>query len=141
MRKYAAWWAGQPYERKTLNKDVPFIRTERGEEVRSKSEMIIADLLYQLHIPYKYECPVRLQGLGVVHPDFTILNMRTRKEILWEHCGRMDDPDYLYKAYERQAAYTKNGYFQGKNIIYTFETDKMPLNSRMVRSYIEEYFQ
>ena len=138
--EYAAWWLKQQYDGNPRTSDAPIVRTERGEGVRSKSEMIIADLLFRSGIPYKYECPVSLQGFGVVYPDFTILDLRTREEILWEHYGMMDDPDYQFKAYKKQAAYTRNGYIQGKNIIYTSETRKTPLDSGMVRILIEEYF-
>ena len=59
------------------------IFTERGEQVRSKSEKIIADSLYRNGIPYRYEHPVYLRGMGVVHPDFICLHVKKRKEILW----------------------------------------------------------
>lgn len=61
----------------------PFLKahdflTMNGEYVRSKTEKIIADLLYHLGIPYVYECPLQLSD-GKVYPDFTILNKRTRR--------------------------------------------------------------
>ena len=37
-------------------------RWEKGERVRSKSEKIIADKLYMLGIPYRYEYPLVLDG-------------------------------------------------------------------------------
>ena len=77
---------------------------------------------------------------GTAELIYTLTDEEAEAGMIYGMWTREDDPGYLYKAYERQAAYTKNGYFQGKNIIYTFETDKMPLNSRMVRMYIEEYF-
>ena len=36
--------------------------TSKGERVRSKSEMIIADELYRNNIPYKYEMPIELNS-------------------------------------------------------------------------------
>ena len=46
-------------------------RTARGEAVRSKSEVIVADLLHAKRISYHYEQGSELGGI-VKHPDFTI---------------------------------------------------------------------
>ena len=80
---------------------IPEIYSERGERVRSKSEKIIADKLYRNGIPYKYEKPLVLKGLGKIHPDFEILNKRTRKEYFLEHLGKMDDIGYVKKNMRR----------------------------------------
>lgn len=53
---------------------------ETDERVRSKSEVIIADILNQEGIPYRYECPLQLKGWGKVYPDFTVLSERERPE-------------------------------------------------------------
>ena len=73
--------------------------TERGDVVRSKSEVIIANILYQNreHILYKYERPLEIVENGrkkTIYPDFTIINKNTGKITYWEHAGRMDDPYY-----------------------------------------------
>ena len=59
--------------------------TEKGELVRSKSELLIADMYYSLGIPYKYEAGVKLRGGIVRYPDFTLLRVRDRKEFYHEH--------------------------------------------------------
>jgi hypothetical protein len=46
-------------------------RTSRAETVRSKSEVIIANLLHAKDIDYHYEHPLELGGV-VKYPDFTI---------------------------------------------------------------------
>ena len=51
-------------------------------------------MLDRYNVPYLYEFPIELAGIGIVHPDFRILNVRRRKEIIWEHFGMMDDRDY-----------------------------------------------
>ena len=57
--------------------------TNNGEIVRSKSEKIIADLLFMLGIPYVYECPLDTPG-GTIYPDFTILDISTRDALGWD---------------------------------------------------------
>ncbi|MBQ7604948.1 MAG: hypothetical protein IJU59_00515, partial [Firmicutes bacterium] len=49
--------------------------TRRGEKVRSKSESIIADILYDLGIPYHYEKPLCLKNGRIRYPDFTLLDI------------------------------------------------------------------
>ena len=56
--------------------------TVNGERVRSKSEMIISNLLYRYDVPYRYEKPIELLDWNKViicRPDFTIMNRRTGK--------------------------------------------------------------
>ena len=80
----------EEYQGKGFKETDPFIYTERGERVRSKSEKILADYFYSHNIPYKYEHPLYLTGFGIVYPDFTVLSQRTRHEMYWEHNGRME---------------------------------------------------
>ncbi|MBR2122640.1 MAG: hypothetical protein IJ930_06930 [Lachnospiraceae bacterium] len=129
-------WEETEYEGKPFADGAPEFYTDKGERVRSKSEMIIANLLFKEGIHYKYECPVLLTGFGRVFPDFTILDPRTRKEVIWEHLGMMDDPDYAASALKKQAAYIMNGYFPGENIIFTAESNDAPLNVRVLKSII-----
>ena len=69
-------------------------RTARGELVRSKSEVIIADLLDGLGLPYAYEQPFTAPDGSVRYPDFTIDDAETGRRMLIEHLGMMDQPDY-----------------------------------------------
>ena len=115
--------------------------TAKGERVRSKSELIIADLLKKENIPYRYECPIYLNGLGRVHPDFAVLNVKERKEIYWVHLGMMDDPVYAEKAIKKIAAYEKNGIFPGENLILTYETRTSPIEQKVVALLIERYLK
>ena len=48
------------------------LRTERGDLVRSKSELVIADKLFARGIDYGYEQPLELEGGRIRYPDFTI---------------------------------------------------------------------
>lgn len=113
--------------------------TENGEHVRSKTEMIIADRLMHLSIPYKYEPKIILDDGNVKCPDFLILNKRTRKEYYWEHLGRMGDLQYVKRNMEKLAIYERNGILIGKNLIVTMEADDIPISSRTIDKYIEAY--
>lgn len=128
------------YEKKGFDKDAPEFYTEKGERVRSKSEVIIANRLLKEDIPYHYEYPVLLKGFGLVHPDFMILNVRRRKVFYWEHRGMMDKEGYANDAISKTRAYQLNGIFLGDKLIITEETENLPMNIREINSVIQYYF-
>ena len=80
-----------------------------------------------------------MKGLGVVHPDFTLLSRKTRREIYWEHDGKMDDPAYARNAVRKIQAYEENGIYPGETLILTFETEKTILNVGMVKRLVDRY--
>ncbi len=116
--------------------------TEKGDYVRSKSEYIIANLLYKANIPYWYEYELRFEhGQFRYNPDFTILNTNTLKTIYWEHFGMMDDISYFAGTKEKLEIYHEYGIKLGQNLIVTFETAKCPLNIKHVIRLINEYLR
>lgn len=70
--EYVKQWQEVGYKGKEFENEENEIITECGERVRSKSEKIIADKLYALGIPYRYEYPLTLAGGIRIYPDFTI---------------------------------------------------------------------
>ena len=82
--------------------------TSRGEAVRSKSEVIIANLLHENRIDYHYEQPLELDDV-VKYPDFTIEDDDTGETYYWEHCGMLSNPEYRQRWEEK-----KNWYRQHK---------------------------
>ena len=92
--------------------------TRRGEKVRSKSEVIIADALYSMGIYYEYEKPLLK---GKYYPDFTI-EFSPRGETLYiEHFGMLSSPEYVYQNLLKLIEYEKNGIISGHNLILTYE--------------------
>jgi hypothetical protein len=83
-------------------------RTSRGEAVRSKSEVIIANLLHARKIDYHYEQALELGGV-VKYPDFTIEDDAAGTTYYWEHCGMLEDPAYRRRWEEKQAWYREHG--------------------------------
>lgn len=135
---YAQQWQAQEYEHKNELPDGKY-ETLKKEFVRSKSEIIIADLLKSKKVPYHYEYPVHLSNGIIIHPDFFCLNKRTRQEFYWEHFGKMDDPEYAVKMVQRISAYSKKGIIPGKNLLITLETNRTPLETKSVNQLIENY--
>ncbi len=138
--QYAARWLAEPYKPKPFKKGAPVFYTLKGERVRSKSEVIIADRLYIKGIPYKYECPLKV-GNEVIHPDFTILRMSDREIIYHEHCGKMSDQDYISDILDRTNKYARRGIYQGDKLFYSFESDECPLNMKVLNESIENNYR
>ncbi|SNS77142.1 UvrD-like helicase C-terminal domain-containing protein [Asanoa hainanensis] len=129
-----------------LDPDVPFAehlvhRTAGGELVRSKSEVIIANLLRAARVPYLYEHPLR-GHTGTIHPDFTIVDP-AGDPIVWEHLGMLDRPGYRASWERRQRWYEENGFTLGTNL-FTSAEDNGVLDSQaldrqvaMIREMVE----
>lgn len=113
-------------------------RTVRGELVRSKSEVIIANALYYHHLEYVYEPELILDGI-VKRPDFKVVDDDTGEVWYWEHCGLMDDPRYKKRWNDKKAFYQKHGIEEGKNLIVTFD-ENGALDSQKVEQIIEKTF-
>ena len=58
--QYAAQWQAVSWTGLPFSPDSPDYTTARGERVRSKSEVIIADTLARHGVPYRYEYPLEL---------------------------------------------------------------------------------
>lgn len=134
--EYVNQWLARPFVGKPISPDQQQFQTERGDIVRSKSEVLIANQLFHLGIPYRYECPVNLKTFGIVYPDFMLLNTKTRKEYIYEHLGMMDDPHYVENAMKKIRAYEQNGIYIGDKLIVTMETSVTPLNTKVLENML-----
>ena len=139
-KEYIEAWRNKQYTGKGFLNDEQVITTEQGERVRSKSEKIIADKLYMLGVPYRYEHPLNLPGDVRIYPDFTILKMPEREEVYLEHFGMLDDADYINKTLNKINTYEKNGIYIGVNLFITHETSRFPLNTQNLDSMFRTLF-
>lgn len=130
-------WQSEEYLTKPdSSKDVTY-KTDKGDLVRSKSEVIIANKLFAKKIPYRYECMLELKDGHVVYPDFTIMNPSTGQVIIWEHFGMMDNPEYFNKFVRKYNTYLLNGYGYGGNLICTFESSSIQFDLSSADRYIQ----
>lgn len=113
-------------------------RTAKGDYVRSKSELIIANELYAKQIPYEYEKPLSLEGCRyAVYPDFTIYTPHEKQVVYWEHAGLMTDLYYRDKWERKRKSYERNGICEwNKNLIVTYESESGDLNTDLVRQIV-----
>jgi len=85
-------------------------RTKRGDLVRSKSEVIIAnELLAQGIERYAYEQALPLPSGRTFYPDFTLVDDDTGETFYWEHLGLLHNPEYRARWEKKLAAYVAAG--------------------------------
>ena len=137
--EYIDAWKKVDYPRKGFWDDDIEIYSDAGERVRSKSEVIIANKLFQMGVPYRYEYPIKLASGRRVAPDFYCLNIRKRQEFVYEHFGMMDQLEYADKAIKKIIEYQQSGYWLGKNLIVSFETSNKVLNVRELEDMLKQY--
>lgn len=135
-------WKEESYEKTTMYSEKLKYETEQGDLVRSKSEVIIANILYHNRedILYKYERPLKLMVNGnekIIYPDFTIINIHTGKITYWEHAGRMDDPYYAADFVRKMNTYITNGLLLGRDVLLTFETQNNSLDIGVVKKLVK----
>ena len=112
-------------------------KTIRGELVRSKSEVIIANMLFERGIHYEYEKELVLEDDGKKVPDFTITVAGRDEPVYWEHCGMMSNADYVRRWELKRAVYEKHGIIENKNLIVSEENDSF--DSQMIAALIDQY--
>ena len=139
-------WMEENYEKNMMYPDNLRFETEQGDMVRSKSEVIIANILYKYkeHILYKYERPLEViaDGRGkTIYPDFTIFNLETGEIKYWEHAGRLDDPAYASEFVKKVNLYVQNGLFPGRDVLFSFESYSNPLDINMVKELARNLLQ
>lgn len=106
-------------------------QTVSGVMVRSKSEVIIANLLAEHRIPFEYEEELRA-GEQQFSPDFTITWMG--QVYYWEHLGRLDLEDYRQNWAIKKRWYDEH--FPGQ-LITTEESSTL---SQAAKSLIKHWF-
>ncbi|MBQ9393961.1 MAG: AAA family ATPase [Proteobacteria bacterium] len=112
-------------------------KTKRGEMVRSKSEVIIADALFNAGIDYSYEEELTLNNGVPAHPDFTI--HIGGNAIYWEHLGMLQKEDYRRKWDIKRKTYEKNGIVEGRNLIVSKDGLDGSIDSQEIDQLIKEF--
>lgn len=135
-KNYVEMWEKEEYEPGFFRPGTPEHYTMKKERVRSKSEVNIANILRANGIPYRYEYPIAV-GDEIRRPDFYCLNVRKKKEIIWEHFGMMDNAEYAIANVDKINKMILNGYRQGDDFIFTFETSYQPINTKEIQIIID----
>ena len=127
-------WYNGPFKQ---NKDHPEglqFPVKLGYKVRSKSEVLIADRLYEEGILFHYE-ELRPEFGDNNSPDCYIPIISPEK-YAWEHFGAVDKENYFHRNRGKILEYLDRKWFPGINMITTYEIKGQPLSEEMVNHKI-----
>ncbi len=122
-------------------------KTRHGESVRSKSEVIIANLLHDAGIDYAYELSFIGSDGKKRLPDFTIEDSETGQLILWEHLGMLKDPGYRERWKNKLNWYQNQGIIPLENgggnrgtLVITKDDERGGIDSEQIEKIIQGLF-
>lgn len=126
-------YKGKYYEKSLIH------MTLKGDLVRSKSEVIIANMLYDAGLKeyYEYEKELNLGEDGNFIPDFTIEDPESGIKYYWEHCGMLGDYGYSRRWNEKKKIYEKHGIIEGDNLIVTKDSLSGAIDSTEIKKIID----
>jgi len=121
------------------SKDVPYPeklihRTNDGTLVRSKSEVVIANLLDEFDVTYEYEERLSPSGTDSYRlPDFTV---HYKGDVYyWEHLGMLHVPEYRQKWEQKEQWYREHGLED--QLITSRDTPDGAIDSTEIRGIIQ----
>ena len=132
-------WAAQEYPPDPRYEKYLKFETKKGHLVRSKSESMIANTVYEYSLLYLYEYPLFLED-GMYRPDFQIIRPSDRALVIWEHFGALDRPGYEGNALKKIKEYQEAGFRPGDTFHYTFETKEDPLTYGKIKAVIRRIY-
>jgi hypothetical protein len=122
-------------------------RSSKGEPMRSKSEVIIADQLAAAGIDYEYETKFVGTDGKMRIPDFTIVDDDSGKTYYWEHCGMLGDSGYAKKWTLKKEWYRAQGVLPHEEgggergtLIETEDDAHGGISSQAIKELIESLF-
>ncbi|MFP7297002.1 AAA family ATPase [Neobacillus niacini] len=114
-------------------------KTIRGEMVRSKSEVIVANILDKMKIEYSYEEPLDVNGKTYI-PDFTLRCQG--KTAYLEHLGMLSNKSYKLHWDEKRANYESVGISETLgNLIITEDGLDGSLDATLIESKIQTWIK
>ena len=134
-------WQRTPHKRNGYDLPEDSNTTSDGTKVRSKSEVILYDLLTYLGIPFKYEVDVNLRNENnervYKNADFVIPSMG-EKDIVIEHLGLITDELYFENAMHKIRLYIMNGYKLNENLFLTADDGNGKINAYTSKELFEK---
>jgi hypothetical protein len=136
---------GDQYEPHPIHRSTMFLegtihRSQRGVLVRSKSELIIADMLESLGIPYQYEVDLPYDDYHLC-PDFTVIRPRDGMVIFWEHFGMTHNEEYLSKMDIKLGRYRNMNIQPWNNLMISYDREDGSLDVGLIRALVDGWLR
>ena len=129
-------WANQEYPKNTYEYHGLHL-TSFGLRVRSRGEIVIAEVAHKMGIPFRFDQMITLDNGSTISPDFTFEN-KYDEEFYIEYCGMMDDPYYVQRHLIKRGSYEQNGINEWNNIRYIYSKDDS-LNATEVKHILLDW--
>lgn len=98
--------------------------SEHGE-LKSKNELMGADLLKDMGLPFKYETEIYLREIDeTINPDCLVNFYEIDRCAYLEILGMNDKIEYFYKSANKIYGFSRELYRPGREVIYVFLYDK-----------------
>lgn len=141
-------WLHRHYMQNPYHREHKKYMTSFGLFVRSKTELIIAELLHGAGIPFHYDEEVILFDAEgnehVFYVDFIIMTP-SGKRLYWEHFGLFDQVSYREQSFQKIKVFYDNGILLSENLIITMESERhglsIPSIERVIKGQVLPYFE
>jgi ATP-dependent exoDNAse (exonuclease V) alpha subunit len=114
-------------------------KTLKGHMVRSKSELVIANMLHSLGMSDAYQYERQIDGEhreGKLRPDFSFVDP-AGDLLLWEHLGMLTKPKYASDWEWKRQWYLDNGFVEGETLFTTEDDPLGGLDANDVKAVAE----
>ena len=133
-------WEESDYEQSAWHREYKVHLTAKGDLVRSKSELIIADMLYEREIPYHYEEVLHMPDGGYLVPDFTIGVRDTGRLVYLEPCGMLSEEHYRRDYLRKMERYCVAGFRPWIDVYFTFDNANGALDTDKIGRMMDVMF-
>lgn|GEM_PF-2068453 len=132
-------WYEKDFQKNTYDfSPAPSYTTQKGETVRSRAELIIANELNAHDLYYHYEEALTLSNGKKRYPDFKVAHPKTGEFYYIEFFGMMDNAKYALDAFTKINEYSNDSVFP--KMIFIFDYAGAPFTNTTVTNIIKTYF-
>ncbi len=139
--KHKDWdaWGMADYERDRVFEESARYMSDKGDWVRSKAELAIANWLFARGISYRYE-PRMVANGNVYYPDFLIMHPQTGREYILEYFGLCSNDEYLEHNAKKLKDYAKAGILINRTLLVASESEDEPMDYERLTDMLTYFF-
>lgn len=128
-------WKNSDYAKLDYKLEKLVYSTNKGEKVRTKIEALVANILFDMQIPYRYEARLK-KDAKIFWPDFTLISPVNGRVFYLEIFGMMTDKNYAIDNLKKINDYNKAGIIQGDKLIIVFDSEDAPFDEESFKQTI-----
>ena len=120
IERYKELKLGSDFYRNAVQDSSPYRNRNKyvlnGVNYRSRVELMIAQVLTDLGLEFKYDCDISCSGITYT-VDFLVYLPEFGRCFMIEYLGRLDDEGYVHKNSIKIRDYLSNGYYFGTDLL------------------------